>query len=60
MEVKPHFVAADLGCGSGYFTVPLSRRVKKVYGIDVQKEMLNFLEDKVKRLKIKNVELVLS
>jgi len=60
VEIKPHFVAADLGCGSGFFTVPLARRVKKVYGIDVQKEMLGFLEDKIRRLKIRNIEPLLS
>ena len=60
IEIKPDFVAADLGCGSGFFTVPLSRKVKKVYGIDVQKEMLEFLEQKIRRLKIKNIELLLS
>jgi len=60
VEINPHFVAADLGCGSGYFTIPLARKVKKVYAIDVQKEMLSFLEDKVNKLKIKNTELLLS
>jgi ubiquinone/menaquinone biosynthesis C-methylase UbiE len=53
-------VAADLGCGSGYFTVPLARRVRKVFGIDVQREMLDFLEDKIRKLKIRNVEPLLS
>lgn len=56
IEIKPDFVAADLGCGSGFFTVPLSRKVKKVYGIDIQKEMLEFLEQKIRKLKIKNIE----
>jgi len=60
VETKPHFVVADLGCGSGYFAVPLARRVRKVYGIDVQREMLGFLEDKMKRLKIKNIKPLLS
>jgi len=60
VRLKPYFIAADLGCGSGYFTVPLSKKVKKVYGIDVQKEMLNFLEDKMKKLRIKNIEPLLS
>jgi len=54
------WIAADLGAGSGYFTVLLSQRVKKVYAIDVQQEMLRFLEDKIHGLKIKNVELRLS
>ena len=60
VEIKAEFVAADLGCGSGFFTIPLSRRVKKVFAIDVQREMLSFLEDKIRRLKISNIELLLS
>ncbi len=51
---------ADLGCGSGYFTVPISRKVKKVYGIDVQKEMLEFLEEKIQTQKILNIETLRS
>jgi len=60
IELNRDYVAADLGCGSGFFTLPLSRRVKKVYGIDVQKEMLEFLEQKIKRQKIGNIEPLLS
>jgi len=60
VDPKPDWVAADLGCGSGYFTVPLSRMVRKVYGIDVQKEMLAFLEQKIERQKIENIEPMLS
>ena len=59
-EIRPMWTAADLGCGSGYFTVILARQVKKVYAIDVQKEMLDFLEDKIRRLEISNVELLHS
>jgi len=60
VEVKPNFVVADLGCGNGYFTVPLAEKARKVYGIDVQKEMLDFLAEKTRKLKIKNVELLVS
>jgi ubiquinone/menaquinone biosynthesis C-methylase UbiE len=60
LELKPDYVVADLGCGSGYFTVPISRRVKKVYGIDVQKEMLEFLEKKIKEQKIVNIKTLIS
>jgi ubiquinone/menaquinone biosynthesis C-methylase UbiE len=35
LVLKPSYVVADLGCGTGYFTIPLSRKVKKVYGIDI-------------------------
>ena len=60
LELKPSYVVADLGCGSGYFSIPLSRKVKKVYGIDVQKEMLEFLEHKIQEQKIVNIESLLS
>jgi ubiquinone/menaquinone biosynthesis C-methylase UbiE len=60
IDLDPDYVAADLGCGSGFFTIPLSRRVKKVYGIDVQKEMLEFLEQKIKNQGIENITPLLS
>jgi len=60
LELKPSDVVADLGCGTGYFTVPIARKVKKVYGIDIQKEMLTFLEQKIRQHKIGNIETVLS
>jgi ubiquinone/menaquinone biosynthesis C-methylase UbiE len=60
LELKSSYVVADLGCGNGYFTVPISRKVKKVYGIDVQKEMLEFLEQKIQEQKIFNIITLLS
>ena len=60
IEIKPEFVAADLGCGNGFFTVSLSRKARKVYGIDVQKEMVEFLEQKIWKLKIENIQPLLS
>jgi ubiquinone/menaquinone biosynthesis C-methylase UbiE len=60
LELKPSDVVADLGCGTGYFTVPLSFEVKKVYGIDIQKEMLTFLEQKIQQQKIGNIKTMLS
>jgi len=60
VKIEPSFAVVDLGCGSGYFTVPLARRVKMVYAIDVQKEMLDFLKDKIKKQNIKNVKPLLT
>jgi len=60
LTITTQMVAADLGCGNGFFTVPLSCKTKKVYGIDVQKEMLELLEQKLCKLKIENIELRLS
>ena len=51
---------ADLGCGTGYFTIPVSRRVKKVFAIDVQKGMLDIVRQKIKKQKLTNIEPILS
>ncbi|PVX23085.1 MAG: hypothetical protein CW716_12965, partial [Candidatus Bathyarchaeum sp.] len=60
LELKPSYVVADLGCGTGYFTVPIAHKVKKVYGIDIQQEMLTLLEQKIRQQKIGNIETLLS
>ena len=60
IEIKPKFVVADIGCGSGFFTLPLSRKVRKVYAVDVQKEMLESLEHKIRNLKIENIKPLLA
>jgi SAM-dependent methyltransferase len=53
-------VLADLGCGTGFFTIPASLRVKKVYALDVQREMLDILQNKIKKQNITNIETILS
>ncbi len=60
IEIKPDFIAADLGCGSGFFTVPLSYKVEKIYAIDIQKEMLKILKQKIEKLGIRNIVLLPS
>ncbi len=61
-KVRPgrEIVLADLGCGTGYFTIPASRRVKKVFAIDIQKGMLDILGEKIKKQKLTNIEAILS
>lgn len=60
VEIKPDFSVADVGCGSGFLTIPLSQKVKKVYAIDVQTEMLDFLEKKIRKFEVKNIQLLFS
>ncbi len=59
-ELDSDTVFADLGCGSGYFTIPASLIVRKVYAIDVQPEMLAIIGEKIKKEKLRNVEMILS
>ncbi len=54
---------ADLGAGSGYFTVRLARAVGaagKVYAVDIQSGMLELLKTAVARERLTNVVPVLS
>lgn len=60
LQLNPNHIAIDLGCGSGYFSIPLSRKVRGVIGIDLQKEMLDYLKQKIEKKKIFNIDLILS
>lgn len=61
IDIAPGAVVADVGAGTGYFTVRLSRRVGakgRVYATDIQREMLARLDRRLKAENIGNVELV--
>ncbi|MCX9028086.1 MAG: class I SAM-dependent methyltransferase [Candidatus Methanoperedens sp.] len=60
LNLTREMVIADLGCGSGFFSIPASKRVKKVFALDIQQEMLDILLDKIKKEKITNIEVRLS
>lgn len=63
LKLKPEMVVADVGAGSGVITILMAREVGekgKVMAIDIQKEMLVLLGDKLSRIGLKNVELVLG
>ena len=56
-------VVADIGAGSGYYSVRLARVVGptgRVYATDIQPEMLALLKKKIDADKLSNVELVLG
>lgn len=52
-------VWADMGCGPGYFTLPLADRVKKVYAIDYDERMLDLCRYRAESMGLKNIEYVL-
>lgn len=63
LHVAPGQVVADVGCGSGWFTVRMAKRVGpsgKVYATDIQQEMLAALAKKTKAEKLENVVPVLA
>ena len=61
LQIPQGAVVADVGAGSGYFTVRIARRVGpagKVYATDLQPEMLAILRQRLERENISNVTLV--
>ncbi len=51
--VKPGEVVADIGCGTGFFTIPLARHVGKtgtVYALDTSPTMIKKLQIRTKYL----------
>ena len=58
LGLAPHAVIADIGAGSGYYTFRLAPLVPKgkVVAVDIQPEMIAFLEKREKELGLNNVE----
>jgi ubiquinone/menaquinone biosynthesis C-methylase UbiE len=63
LAVQHGDAVADLGAGTGYFSLPLARAVGAgglVYAIDCQAEMLAHLQAKLDSAKIANVQPILA
>ena len=63
LQVRPGQVVADVGAGSGYYTMLLSAAVGprgRVYATDIQPEMLALIRKKIEKTSVSNVELVLG
>jgi len=63
LKLRPGQVVADIGAGSGYYTMLLRAAVGpggRVYATDIQPEMLALIRRKIEKQRIENVELVLG
>jgi len=61
MRIKRGSKVADVGCGDGFFTLPLARAVGKhgiVYAVDISDTELAALRERLTKTKLKNVEVV--
>jgi predicted methyltransferase len=57
LALKPDAVIADIGSGTGYFSVRFANMTPKgrVYGVDTEPDMVKYLADRAKREGLKNV-----
>ena len=63
LEVKPGQTVCDLGCGNGFYTTRLARKVGPrgvVYAVDIQPEMLRMLADRAGRGGLENIRPILG
>ena len=63
LEIKPGSRVADIGAGSGWFTVRSARRVGKdgiVYAVEINRNYLRHIERRAKKEKLANIRAVLG
>jgi ubiquinone/menaquinone biosynthesis C-methylase UbiE len=63
LALRPGEVVADIGAGSGYFTVRFARAVGetgRVYAVDISPDMIRHLNRRIRDAGIRNVVTVLS
>ncbi len=61
LHLEAGAIVADIGAGSGYFTIPLASKVGEeglVFAEDIQIEMINYISKKVEALELKNVRVI--
>ena len=63
LDIQPGQTLCDMGCGNGFYTLPMARLTGtegKVFAVDIQPEMLRFLKGRARDAGIRNVRTVLS
>ena len=62
LPVEPDDVVADIGAGTGYFSLPIASRVPngQVIAVDIQPEMLEIIAERKKTSGTKNLQTVLG
>ncbi len=63
LKLTAGMTVCDLGCGNGYWTLPMARDIGsegRVLAVDIQREMLQKLRERSARAKMNNIEPVLG
>ena len=60
IPLRPYHNVVDIGCGPGYFAVPLAKYINqgKLYALDIQEEMLETCRERLSAVHLKNVEVL--
>jgi ubiquinone/menaquinone biosynthesis C-methylase UbiE len=60
MELSPTSTVADIGAGTGYYTFKIAQRVPggKVYAVEIQDQMISYLNERKTELGATNVEVI--
>ena len=63
LVLEPGDVVADIGAGTGYFSLPMARTVSpdgRVLAVDIQPEMLSIIEQRASKEGITNIDRILA
>ena len=62
LNLKPGMKVADIGAGSGYHSRLIAKEIGngKVYAVDVEQEMIAYLNERIQREKLSNIQPVLG
>ena len=63
LGIEPGKSVADVGAGSGWFTVRAARRVTSagtVYAVDINPEAIQYIEGRAKKEQLQNIKTILS
>ena len=63
LGLKPGMTVVDLGCGNGFWTLPMAKKVGetgRVLAVDIQREMLQKLKARGRQQDLNNIEPILG
>jgi len=63
LGIQPGKSVADIGAGSGWFTVRAARRVTNsgtVYAVDINPEAIQYINDRARKEQLQNIKAILS
>jgi SAM-dependent methyltransferase len=63
LGIAPGKTVADIGAGSGWFTVRAARRVGEggmVYAVDINPESIRYVDDRARKEKLNNIKTILG